>query len=382
LRFVDADKKWWNHSVLYIEISAKKMRCSGIETVARSLRFSLFCFIISAIGSAAGGSEISIGINYNWWRLGAIDRALCKEHSAAPFWGGGILPQYSSDATRTTVREQLSSMRHAGFTTLRTFLIHRRPPHDRLEGPLLSSDGSVSPKNRENIFRFISDVRAAGFGTLEVSFGFSGRSAIYCKRLYFGDCFDKDRTDENWRFIQQTTLSVLAGAGNLDLRFDLQNEGCPSNYMNPTTIKQAGEYLTNIAARFENEFDARWLVSCPDSLHGERLRLMLAWFSQARLRPRFVEVHTYKTDMVAVTDTLDAANAGARSIGAKLLIGEARYHSVEQATIFHNWITQHPGNTLVNINEWPLNNPSSGCAVDTAPPYTPGLVGINPDHGR
>jgi hypothetical protein len=85
-------------------------------------------------------------------------------------------------------------------------------------------------------------------------------------------------------------------------------------------------------------------------------------------------VHTYKVQAPAVFEMLDATNVSARSIGVRVLVGETRYHSSEQATIFRAWLSQHPDNVVIGISEWPLENPSTGCGIDVAPPYNPGVL--------
>jgi hypothetical protein len=192
----------------------------------------------------------------------------------------------------------------------------------------------------------------------------------------YGDCFDEARTAENWHFIQEATTTVMSSGQGIDIRFDLQNEGCPSPYLVSATIKKTTVYLQTISLKFEKAFGSKWLISCPDSPHGERISLLLQALHDVGLTPRYVETHTYKTDPTAVGEMLDAASAAAQRIGADLIIGESRYHSGEQAFIFRHWLKAHPGNRVINISEWPLSDrhPPLGCGMDTGPPYTPGSL--------
>jgi hypothetical protein len=316
-------------------------------------------------------------MNYSWWKIDPKNLSQCKTHPGAAFWQAGILPQYANKGIRSAVQQQLRNMRESGFTTLRTLIMYRRPPpNGGFDGPLISKDGSISVQNRANIAQFVADIRAAGFPFLEVSFGFLTENGPYCKRVTYGDCFDEARTTENWRFIREATTAVMSSAGDMDVRFDLQNEGCPSPYLVSTTIKKVSIYLQTISLKFKQSFGDKWLISCPDSAHGERILLLLKSLQDVGLTPRYVEAHTYKTDPVAVGEMLDAASAAAQRIGADLIIGESRYHSAEQAAIFSNWLKAHPDSRVININEWPLSDhhPPLGCGMDTAPPYTPGSL--------
>lgn len=302
----------------------------------------------------------------------------CEVRSSAPLRGGGILSQYVREHVRTTVREQLREMLKAGFSTIRTSITHRRSRYNDLEGPLLSEDGSISMTDRQAIGHFIDDIHGAGFHAVEIVFGFLEESNIYCRRAAYGDCFDSRVADVNWRFIRQATEAVMSEAGDLGVRFDLNNEGCPSPSMEPSAVAAAARYLQTIASNFQQEFGTNWLISCPDSPHAQRLILLLTELQEVGLRPRYVEIHTYDTDQASVTNLLDAADSAAKTARASLIIGETRYHSVEQAVIFQRWLRMHASNSVVEIDEWPLRDPATRCSVDTIPPYTPGpLTNLN-----
>jgi hypothetical protein len=346
------------------------------------LAWSLVCivllyFLILAPIDWANAAGISIGMNYAWWRLDPANLIKCKTHPGAAFWHAGILPQYGQEGVRATVQQQLKSMKASGFTTIRTLIMNRRPPpRDGLDGTLVSMDGSIAPQDRQNIAKFVSDVRGAGFHFLEISFGFLTENGPYCRRKVYGDCFDITRAAENWRFIEEATRAVMSSTGGMEVRFDLQNEGCPSHYLAATTIKRVSAYLQTISLKFQQTFGNNWLVSCPDAPHAERISLLLDALGKVGLTPKYLEEHTYKMDAAAVGDMLDAASAAAQRIGADLIIGESRYHSPQQAAIFGDWLRAHPGNPIININEWPLSDrrPPIGCGFDTPPPYTPGSL--------
>ena len=329
---------------------------------------------ILGLATAARAAEVGIGINYNWWRLNPAGLGECPTHPAAVFWGGGIIAQYRDESVRQTVRQQLELMRKAGFTSIRTAISERRPFNDRLEGPLVSENGAISEQDRVSVQAFVSDIAAAGFTTTEIAFGFLEENSPYCHRVHYGDCFEPSRTDENWRFIAGATEAVEAAAGRMSLRFDLAGEGCPAANMPNSTLTNASRYLQTIARRFQVRFGDRWLISCADSPRAQRLGVLLEVLASAGLSPKFVEVHSYRTEPGYLESVLDSANSMAERINAGLVLGEMRYHSSEQGAQIADWLRRTPYSRLIDVIEWPLADPSSHCHIDTPPPYTPGPI--------
>jgi hypothetical protein len=289
--------------------------------------------VATVLSSSAFSSEILHGINYTWFRLNDAQMTQCAHAPASIFWGGGILAQYGSPDVRRVVADQLRSMRQAGFLVIRTLIIGRRPFMDHSEGPITFQSGNLTEAERQNVISFVRAIEAAGYPKLEISFGFLERNAIYCHTHEWGDCFDTSRTEENWRFVSGVAQAALSARSSLSVRFDLLNEGCPSPYMPPRTIENATAYLQTMAARFASSFGSDWLVSCPDSPRAQRLEMLLHLLGERGLVPKFLEIHTYRTDPSVVISSLDAANEMATQIGAELILGEFRYHSAEQSRI-------------------------------------------------
>jgi hypothetical protein len=339
-------------------------------------------FLLLMFDVACEAAEVRLGINYVSWRLDPQRIAECPVHPAAVFWDNGILPQYNDPNVRQIVRRQLSSMRQAGFTSIRTRLSFRHPVKDRFEGPFSSTDGTLAAQDRRKIQDFTSDIAAAGFEQLEVSFGFGrAENSPVCRRQQWGDCFEPKRTDENWRFIDGATEATLSAVGQTAVRFDLLNEGCPAPSMPAATLLNSKRYFQTIAGRFQNKFGKDWLVSCANSAGSVRLRVMLDDLKEVGLTPKYVEIHSYKTDRHELEDSLSAAETMAEQIGAQLIIGEMRYHSAEQTATIKDWLSRTPRSRLVDVMQWPLANPSTKCPMDTPPPYSPGaLRDINAGH--
>jgi hypothetical protein len=319
-------------------------------------------------------ADVALGINFNWWRLDQRQIADCPGHPAAVLWGNGILSQYKQPEVRQAVKQQLTVMRQAGFTTLRAILNFRHPGPDRHEGPLVSTDGSLTETQRQSVREFVGDIAGAGFRTIELVPGPASReNNIYCRRNTWGDCFEPQRTEENWRFIVDTVEAATAAVGPHGLRFDLSNEACPAPNLAPATLANAKRYIQTIASRFSARFGDQWLFSCADSNNAVRLRLLLQDLGEAGLRPRYVEIHTYRTDPDELEKKLTAANEMAAGIGAELIIGEMRYHSTEQVEAIKAWLVRNPGSRLAEVLQWPLAQPKTRCPIDTPPPYTPGV---------
>ncbi|HTA39474.1 MAG TPA: hypothetical protein VK760_10370, partial [Candidatus Acidoferrales bacterium] len=225
---------------------------------------------------------------------------------------------------------------------------------------------------------FVRDVGAAGFTTLELVSSFDSENWIFCRNKAWGDCFEPARTEDNWRFISQTAQAAIAAAGPLALRFDLGNEQAPDPHMPARTLARAKTYLQTIAKRFQAAYGDGWLFSMARSDEstaaetGERLDLLVADLSEAGLSPKYLELHSYLDDGNDMVQSLDAAQAIARRIDARIVLGELRYHSAAQASAIAGWLRKHPESRVADLILWPEFDPSQACAPLPSLPYTPG----------
>ena len=349
----------------------QRSRCLMRTRTLLALRSPLAGIAAAAclLSTAVAADKVKLGINYNWFQLRADQVPDCGAHPAWVLFGGGIIQQYHDRGIRDQVRGQLARMHGAGFATMRIILHASHLPADHKEGLIHTASGDISGEDQENIRNFTADVAAAGFQGLEVAFGFQQEGKIFCKQQEWGDCFDPLRTDANWRFIDSATGLVKAAAQSMSLRFDLNNEGCIAPSMPAATRTHAKAYLATIATRFREKYgNDEWLVSCPDSERGIRLRALLDGLRESGLKPKFVEIHTYKEDPGHVTDVVAAANDMAREIDAKVILGELRYHSGVQEKIVHDFI-RAPGSRIIEVLQWPLADQESRCPIDVQPPY-------------
>jgi hypothetical protein len=237
----------------------------------------------------------------------------------------------------------------------------------------MSAEGGILEPYSANLRNFIEDVGQAGFRNMEVSFGFTGPNNLYCKKSRWGDCFDESRTKENWRFMSDAIQIVNPVAGNMSIRYDLNNEGCPSHALLESVQANAVRYLQYMARRYVENYGAdNWLISCADTPNAERVHYLLDIMSQVNLRPKYIEVHTYRTEASYLLNLLVSIDRAAASVDADVILGETRYHSLEQAQAVRTFLRETPGNHLREIHQWPLVKPGGGCAVDVGPPFTPG----------
>jgi hypothetical protein len=319
---------------------------------------------------------IGIGVNYNWYAFHLESLRDCRANAESRSVGAWIVPHYGDPAVRATVRQQLAAMHASGFTTLRTLVFHDHST-DLEDDSLTSLDGSLTSADARKLLDFVGDVARAGFRSLELGPVFVEENSLYCKRKLWGDCFDANRTGENWRFISSVATTAIDAAGTMTLRFDLGNEEAPDPRMPVATLQKAETYLGTIAARFQTAFGSRWVISAARSdasnasETADRLNLLVSDLRAAGLRPPFLEVHTYSSDGNDLKQSLDDAQRIAQPIDANVILGELPYHSVVQAKTVAAWIARNPGSRLVDILQWP-EDPSLVCGTDPAPPYTPG----------
>jgi hypothetical protein len=324
----------------------------------------------------------AVGVNYDWWKITpGTNRAHCKRNAEPrdDYWW--FLPSYDKPGIRAAVVGQLRAMRAAGFTSLRVMVFHDHSTDPWEADSFTSLDGSIRPQDRAKLARFVGDVAAAGFHTLEVVPSFQRRNDLYCQDRTIGDCFDARRTGENWRFISQTAHIVRAWAGGMALRFDLGNEDAPDPAMPAPVRVRAARYIQTIARRFQKRYGSAWTFSVARSDRGtfvetrNRLNLLLADLAQLHLHPRFLEIHTYDTDPGNLRATLGVTQQIADRVGARIVLGELAYHNAVQASVIARWLKEHPDSRIDDVMQWPEYDPSLACAPLPHPPYTPGPLG-------
>jgi hypothetical protein len=341
----------------------------------RSFRVAaLGALIVLGASGAVAGSSVEIGMNYDWWRFAAKTQDECRAHPGSAFHGNWLLPQYQNESVRDAVKTQLRQMHDAGFTLLKILVLHRRPHLGGAVDFFLSADGSLASSDKIKLQHFVGDIADAGFKHLEVAFSFVDQNALFCRRETWGDCFEPNRTDENWRFISEATEAVMQVKNGLSLVFDLANEGaCAAASMPPSALLGAKRYVQTIARKWQSQFGDNWVMSCPNSLGAVRNNLLVEQLGEAGLRPKYVEVHNYESDAGKVDLTLDGLQKLAERLNGQAILGEMQYDSGDKSAIIRDWLNRHPQSRFSAMIMWPLRNPvKGGCQMDVAPPYAPG----------
>jgi hypothetical protein len=339
--------------------------------------------VLALPAASAQPSRVGIGINYYWWRTWLLSPADCRAEQTARTFGSWFLPHYQRSDVRAAVRSQLRAMHASGFTSLRVPVFFYRDSAPVTDS-FTSLDGTVSAADRTKLAHFVGDVRAAGFKTLELVPTFQDKNDIYCRNHQWGDCFVPARTVENERFIDGVAQTAIAAAGGMQLRFDLGNEQAPDPRMPAVTLAQAKRYLQTIAGNFQRRFGSNWLISAARSGRSQawetrdRLDLLVADLAQAGLHPKYLEIHNYTGDGNDLYQSLNMAQRIAQRIGAKIVLGELRYHSTVEADAIAAWLHRHPDSRVVDVMQWPEYNPNILCNIDPTPPYTPGQLGKLP----
>lgn len=352
------------------------------EPIRSFLRRVLPALIFFALVSSAEGAarSIEIGINYNWWKFALTSLHECTVTKQPRSAGSWILPAYDRPDVRAAVEEQLRAMRRSGFTAMRIVVFYGHST-DTDPSAFTSMTGNVSSSDTRKLRAFVGDIAAAGFRSLEVVPDFGAENWVYCRHRQWGDCFEAARTDENWRFIAQVTQTATAAAGVVPVRVDIANEAAPDPRMPVGTLRRVKAYLQTIAGRFDARFGPRWVISVarsaasPATETHDRVELLVADLADARLTPKYLELHDYSADGNDMKVSLDAMQATAQRIGAHVILGELAYHSAVQASAISGWIDRHPSSRIVELTQWPEYDPTRVCAIDPTPPYTPGALG-------
>jgi hypothetical protein len=168
---------------------------------------------------------------------------------------------------RERVQIQLQQMREAGQENLSLGLYHLRAPGGvdavgRYTGTLLdSSGGDLHPQQRQNLVRFLADIRAAGF--FSVVFRYHPQGANNPREWTAFGAVEQDLLEENWSLIR--ALEPLLQQSGLNRATDQLVEGMPrariielpgDDYIDADTPAREGwsRYAREIWRRYSTEF--------------------------------------------------------------------------------------------------------------------------------
>jgi hypothetical protein len=332
--------------------------------------------VVAAFGLVAGASGAGgaveglplVGINYSTFGDLGCD-----------FSGYGIVAY--GEGNRTPIRHQLAAMRAAGVQSLRTFIWSTHDASGQSWGVVSSAGGRLGSIETKNLINFVSDVRQLGFVRLNVAFSPQGSNDPIG---YPQNYYDPSLFDENWQLIRYVREIVKQYGGPLDTRFDLLNEGAPSDYL--ATKTQLENYIARMYSNYvdafgNNDVTVSSIVGANDQSRIANLIDTLR--STGRPLPTWFEVHTYSTDVLADLRATDATLT-AKGLSQPITLGETYYDDPLAASAVATFVSSSP-RRLDEALTWPLARGSSCQAISVPPPYKANafitaLTGSPPPH--
>jgi hypothetical protein len=332
--------------------------------------------VVAAFGLVAGASGATgtveglplVGINYSTFGDVGCD-----------FSGYGIVAYGAGN--RMLISQQLAAMRAAGIQTLRTFIWSTHDASGQSWGVVSSAGGRLGPTETKNLINFVSDVRRLGFLRLDVAFSPQGANDPIG---YPQNDYDPSLFDENWQLIRYVR-GIVKQYGPSDSRFDLLNEGAPSDYL--ATKTQLENYVAQLYSNYvdafgNNDVTVSSIVGANDQSRIANLIDTLR--STGRPLPTWFEVHTYSTDVLGDLRATDATLT-AKGLSQPITLGETYYDDPLAASAVETSVTTS-SRRIDEALTWPLARGSSCQAISVPPPYKAdafitALTGSPPPHG-
>jgi hypothetical protein len=293
--------------------------------------------------------------------------------------GWGIVAYGNLDSG--ALRQELAAMRAAGIQSLRTFIWSTHDPGSQTWGIVGSAGGRLDPTETKNLTQFVSEVRRLEFTRLEVAFapGEANDPVGYPQNTYNPSLFD-----ENWQLIRYVRGIVKQYGGPLETRFDLFNEGAPSDYL--ATKTQVEEYLAQMYSNYVDAFGnsdvtVSSIVGANDQSRIANLIDTLR--STGRPLPTWFEVHAYSTNVLADLRATDATMT-AKGLSQPITLGETYYNDPLAASAVQTFVTTS-ARRLDEVLEWPLQRGSTCSNWSVQAPYRAdafitALTGAQPPH--
>lgn len=317
--------------------------------------------VLPAAGDSASPPSL-LGVTYTHSNLLSCDL----------FGSTGIVAHYNDRGERRLVRTQLAAMHKAGIDSIRFLLWFMTDASNQDWGVVSSAGGVLSEPYRSNLIRFVSDIRAAGFRRLTISFGPQWTNdpiAFYNPDGTINDHWDPAKLDENWAFISYVHQLVKPFAP-ADTVFDILSEIPPSQYQPPAVIDRLEDYIRTIWTRYADTFglgDAVISVIAKDGQGPDRLqRLIDTLRSTGRGFPADFELHPDWTSPDAY-DELEAVNRvlNANGLSTPIVVGESSYENRDVA----NDVARFEGDSgrqVIEVFEWFEKTEGAPCP---SPPY-------------
>jgi hypothetical protein len=270
----------------------------------------------------------------------------------------GIVAHYNDPGERRLVRSQLGAMRAAGIDSIRVLLWFMTDASTQDWGVVSSADGRLWEPYRSNLIRFVSDIRAAGFQRLTISFGPEWNNDPIGSSNGNGTIDDEwypSKLDENWQFIAYVHRLVTPYAPT-DTVFDILSEIPPSQYQPQWSIDRLDNYVRTIWTRYADTFgtgDAVISVVAKDGQGPDRLqRLIDTLRSTGRGFPADFEIHADWTSPEAYNE-LEAVNQvlNANGLSTPIVVGETSYDNPAVANDIARFVGDS-GRQVIEVYEW------------------------------
>lgn len=281
-------------------------------------------------------------------------------------WNGhGILRTYWNEAVKEEVDRQLRQMRRSGVESLRHIVWHMRDVARQNWGVVPSRGGRLPQPFRGSLIAYLTEIRRLGFRRLTVSFSPQWSNSP------IRDNYDPELFEENWAFIEDVRAIVLEH-GPPDVRFDLLNEGAPSDHAPAEQRARMSRYVERIWRRYADAFgvgDATVSIIAPARAldRGHRLENLLEAFAASGAPlPGWFELHL-NYHAAGVTWGLRYADSvlTARGLLQPITIGETSYDDASVAEAVRTFLegTDRP---LAEVTQWFRR---AGASCEVSPPY-------------
>lgn len=290
----------------------------------------------------------------------------------------GIILTYDQPGIRRKIRLQLAAMHAAGLKTLRLMIWHSTAGTDPF-GMVSSSTGRLQAPYRDNLIKFLTDVRKADFAPLTVDFAPQGPNDPIGTPQ---DLYDPSLFEQNWNFVKDVR-PLIKMYGPSSTRIDLLSEGAPSDYWPYKGRMNA--YITEMYRRYADAFGTDDVVvsaiAPPDPFAditqpegGHRLQNLIdALRASGRRMPTAFSVHVSNWWAPAGTYTLyglrqEEAVLTANGLSQPLIIGETVYEDPDLARAIAEFVRSST-RPVLEVQEWPLERGSSCRDFSVAPPF-------------
>lgn len=331
------------------------------------LKFILLVMLVPASGStpAAAQGGPSYGMNYMFYTVDSSRVPDCRRDRRATIKGREFLTRYQDPTIRRRVNAQLRAMRRSGFREIRTIILFARSEKQPADWFHVDRDQATAAAA---VRAYAEDLARAGFSELELSFGPLGELRPYCRRpgpgAAWGDCFKPDSIAATVKFI----AAVRRGLGDppLPLRVDISNESCSSTDLPLQLQSKMQTYLATLLRSYPAAFARdRLTASCTLERFPKARASIDRAFAAAGRSPDFYELHAYHHPHRNVAGVLSQVRAALANTTQPATLGEVTYGDSA-------YVRQLVGNIprLRSVDFWPLARLSSGCGLDTAPPYS------------